>query len=342
MSVLINAYCTLRDPPALDFPHALNNRRDLTDPELAPHLNGFCGYVMSKLSGKMTQNTYHVLRHIQRVRHHLSLNVEEEDLDDFSRWALEANAISFLPDGSVRDPWGNVLIDPAGGAPGEGAEVPYPPDARQRKARHDEHLRGLGISTPATLPPVVGEAEAEFRPAREVALRALALFNVALRAESLAIQDPLPVERLRKDCRPAFEALSPAEEAFLAAEAPGQQDIINFAWRYEALFLLEWALGLVDEMPFPSRICDVPLVARTMLDRGHDAILDGASLRPAGELLDALDLHLRLHWAARQARLDKREAPAGLDEGVIRERHHALNWLVRFENADWDDIDTPT
>jgi hypothetical protein len=79
-----------------------------------------------------------------------------------------------------------------------------------------------------------------------------------------------------------------------------------------------------------------------MLDRGHDAILDGASLRPAGELLDALDLHLRLHWAARQARLDKREAPAGLDEGVIRERHHALNWLVRFENADWDDIDTPT
>jgi hypothetical protein len=32
----------------------------------------------------------------------------------------------------------------------------------------------------------------------------------------------------------------------------------------------------------------------------------------------------------------------GLDPGVIQERHHALNWLVRFEDAEWDDVDTPT
>ncbi|MCO6561396.1 MAG: DUF4272 domain-containing protein, partial [Gilliamella sp.] len=24
------------------------------------------------------------------------------------------------------------------------------------------------------------------------------------------------------------------------------------------------------------------------------------------------------------------------------ERHYALNWLTNFENADWDDVDTPT
>lgn len=28
--------------------------------------------------------------------------------------------------------------------------------------------------------------------------------------------------------------------------------------------------------------------------------------------------------------------------GVVAERHHALNWLVRFMDADWDDVDTPT
>jgi hypothetical protein len=28
--------------------------------------------------------------------------------------------------------------------------------------------------------------------------------------------------------------------------------------------------------------------------------------------------------------------------GVVAERHHALNWLVCFGDADWDDVDTPT
>ena len=28
--------------------------------------------------------------------------------------------------------------------------------------------------------------------------------------------------------------------------------------------------------------------------------------------------------------------------GVVLERHRALNWLVRFAHADWDDVDMPT
>ena len=41
-------------------------------------------------------------------------------------------------------------------------------------------------------------------------------------------------------------------------------------------------------------------------------------------------------------RLDETDPPAGLEPGVVKERHHTLNWLVRFEDADWDDVDTPT
>ena len=59
-------------------------------------------------------------------------------------------------------------------------------------------------------------------------------------------------------------------------------------------------------------------------------------------ILDALDLHYRLHWYVRQMKLDGQEPPPGLEGGVIQERHHALNWLVRFEDRDWDDVDTPT
>ncbi len=43
-----------------------------------------------------------------------------------------------------------------------------------------------------------------------------------------------------------------------------------------------------------------------------------------------------------EARVRKTEAPAGLEGGVVFERHHALNWLTRFGDAEWDDVETPT
>ena len=67
-----------------------------------------------------------------------------------------------------------------------------------------------------------------------------------------------------------------------------------------------------------------------------------AVLRPASDILDALDLHYRLHWAVRQARLDNKPVPGGIEGGVVYERHYALNWLVRFEDAEWDAVETPT
>jgi hypothetical protein len=138
-----------------------------------------------------------------------------------------------------------------------------------------------------------------------------------------------------------WAALTPGEKRFLETPAPAQQDIVNHAWRYEALAVLHWALGVADDLPFPSRICDVPQVARTALDNNRPEFIQTAALRPVAEVLEALDLHFRLHWAARQAGLDRRQPPAGLDAGVIQERHHALNWLSRFEDNDWDDVDTP-
>ena len=130
MSILINAYCTHCSPPSLAFPHELNNRRDRSDPELLEHLNGFVGYVTGQGEREMTQTLYNVARHIQRVRHHLSLNVDEDDLEAFSLWAARSNAICFLPDGTVRDPAGLVLVDPDSEEPEEEAEIPYPEDAR--------------------------------------------------------------------------------------------------------------------------------------------------------------------------------------------------------------------
>jgi hypothetical protein len=67
-------------------------------------------------------------------------------------------------------------------------------------------------------------------------------------------------------------------------------------------------------------------------------------LRPAAEILDALDLAWRQHWIVRQARQTGVEVE-NLNPDVVIERHHALNWIAGFQNdpgTDWDNTDTPT
>jgi hypothetical protein len=188
----------------------------------------------------------------------------------------------------------------------------------------------------------VCESEVNLREASEVALRALALLVVAVRAESLNQGEPLSTAELRERLPGGFRALSTVELEFLQQDAPEQQAIANHAWRYESLTVLLWALGLLEALPPATEICDVPKVAGILFQADSERLIRDATLRTTPALLDALDLHFRLHWAVRQARHDEREPPAQLEPGVVMERHHALNWLTCFQSAEWDDVDTPT
>lgn len=341
-SILINAYCTCAQLPPLNFPHKLNSQRDMSDPELHGHLQGFIGYVLKRGDGQMTHQRYHVMRHIQRVQQHLSLWLDESQLDAYSDWAVAANAVAFMPDGDIRDPHGYVLLGAADGGIETGAAIPYPAVAWQRKARTDTLLAEMGIQLPAHLPPLVSEAELQLRPAVEILGRALALYVVALRAESVATNQPIPAYELTDRFPQVHAWLSPVEREFLETDEPTEDTLPQFAWRYESLYVLEWALGLQEELPFADDICDVPLTARTIMNMDFDAAMAKAKTRPASQILDALDLHYRLHWLVRQNRMKEEALPLNLEAGVIYERHYALNWLVNFENADWDEVDTPT
>jgi hypothetical protein len=341
MPVLLNAYCTHRHPPALQFPHELINRRARSDAEMPAHLQGFTGYVLSRGNQQMSLVKYRLMRHIQRVHHQFSMNVETGDLVAFGRWAQAANAIAYFPDGSIRDCQGLVLLD-GEGQTAEGAAVPYLRDAVERKAKSVKRLGELGIAVSDSLPPVAAEEEAGLRTPAEAALRAMALFLVAVRAE-VAVSGRGPTVDELKDRFPlASLALSPAEAGFLAAPEPEERLIPLFSWRYESLLALQWALGQTAELPPASATCDVPVLARRMIRADSERFAADAALRPTSEILDALDLHYRLHWAVRQARQDRKPMPGGIDAGVVYERHYALNWLIRFGDAEWDDVDTPT
>jgi len=157
----IDAYCAHRDPRPLVFPHTLHNRREGSNSEFADHLGGFIGFVMDDGNRPMTAMRNGVIRHIERVRHQISFEVGKLELAALEERGFEANAVLFLPDGTVRAPNGAVLVDPDTGEPGPGAEVPHPPGARRRKGEIDTRPAELAIEVPPLLPPVIDDFEAE-------------------------------------------------------------------------------------------------------------------------------------------------------------------------------------
>ena len=147
MTLLVNAYATVVVLPELNFRGEVLNQRDVSDPELAEHLQGFIGYVLQLDGEEMTQAKYYTMKHIERVKHQVSAEVDEDDLDDFVDWAESANAIVYLPDGSVRAPNGAQILP----ATDELILPPILTSAWARKQRTAPVVAQLRIRTPASL-----------------------------------------------------------------------------------------------------------------------------------------------------------------------------------------------
>ncbi len=341
MPLLVNAYSALRTPVWPDFlPQAAVQHRGHADPELVNHLHGFVGYVNQAGDGQMTQSRYHLMRHVQRVRQHFTFELDDAAFAALAQWAEQANAVCVLADGSVRDPQGRVLISQGELAIDDDAQVPYPPNALQRRAQQLALLTAQGIRVPPSLPPVPGEAEARVRDAAVVSQRMPALFALALRAEMLAAGDTPPSldkvdarlpaspqrcrrrsapcsPRLRRTCR-RWPTSAGATKGWLCCNGP-------------------WALRTRCRNRPSCALCRWPHSVHWITRKPRRTLL------PLPELLDALDRHLRLHGAVRQAGQPGQPAvPADIVPGVVYERHYALNWLLHFEDAERDEVDTPT
>jgi hypothetical protein len=212
------------------------------------------------------------------------------------------------------------------------------PEALQRKARSETVLRAEGVPINRYLPVIETEGETRRRTREEVAQRALCLLVVAVKGEGL--EQPI-VERVASEYG-LLRLFTPKERMFFESSSPSGHDRVQFAWRYEAAWALLWALGYVDALSRPAGICDVPRAVRTMQERTARTFVGDAKLRPLAEILDQADRIYRYHWAVVDARINGRPAPAGLEPGVVMERHHALNWLLGYMGQEWDDVTTDT
>ena len=265
--------------------------------------------------------------------------------------------------------WGmDALVDPAGkiilSKDGKSdleyympSEVPIPadwakdapPEAVKRRNKSMALLRDRHIYVTPWLPLLWEGAEEPGRTVEEVCRRAAALLIVSLYSEC-RVGEHMSYEESREFVNPIIEGygaegfFSPGEKAYLDDPNSTEQTQIQYAWQYENLWVMEWALGLTDDLFWPTRICDVPQSVRIMREYpSMEELTAAARLRPRKELLDQADLIYRLHWACVDARVMNMPAPQELEEGVVMERHRALFWLAGCdEMCPWDDVDLST
>ena len=210
-------------------------------------------------------------------------------------------------------------------------------EANARKARSEAVLLRKQIPINKHLP-VIETSEARLRSKPEIAYRSLALLAAALKAEGL---EQHIFERVlsKYALAPYFTS---KESAFIEQQSPSEKERAQFAWRYEAAWVLLWALSYIENIGEPSAICDVPKAVSIMRDRSTEQFIAEASLRSLAQVLDETDLIYRYHWAAVDARINGKPCPEGVDLGVVYERHYALNWLIGYLDQAWDDVTTDT
>jgi hypothetical protein len=213
-------------------------------------------------------------------------------------------------------------------------------DQQARRAQSEAYCKAHGIPIYSNPNAMFTDSEAEttLRTKDQIVDRALALCFIGLKSEGLSPERLAEIDKAYGITR----KLTPVERAYVTAAHPTDQQRRDANWRYESLHVLLWALGYVDALSYPDAMCDVAHDASIIHDLSASQFRQLAKLRSKKEVLDQADLILRLDWACYDARLAKKPIPGNLSTDVVLERHHSLNWLIRYENQEWDDVSTDT
>ena len=185
---------------------------------------------------------------------------------------------------------------------------------------------------------VESETTVKLKTKDEVVDRAIALCYLELKSESAE-------KSLLSDFDKKYSVMSkltPLEKSFALNEKPTEQEMVNANWRAESFHLLLWSLGYIDTLNYPSELCNIGDTAGILFSKTEQKFREKATLRSKAEILDQADLILRYNWACVSARIQNQQAPGGLNPSVVYERHYALNWLICFQNQEWDNVTTNT
>jgi hypothetical protein len=206
-----------------------------------------------------------------------------------------------------------------------------------RRDRSRARLGPPGAPVRDWLPCIENSDEVTIRSVEEIARRAVCLLIAA--AKGAGLDGDFVVELVREN---GLEAdLTPQERVFVFNPEPPEEDLIQFSWRSEAARVLFWALGFIDALGLPSEQSSSDVLVDLLEDNTLVGLIENARTRSKHEILDEADLIYIAHWAVRHGQ-QTLGLGTSLDPGVTFERHHALNWLIHYEDQEWDEITTDT
>lgn len=340
--------------------------------KLAEHLNGFQGFVRSSVGGDVEQ-VQDLLDMIGSVQAAYGCVIEPAfDPDNKAKSLLVSIAATLercfmFYDGAILSPFGEVWFGPSGMPPlaelgdltvRKTNAVPFPSGTDDQKDRYARVRTMLDTyAVPDLMKRVwVGDVSQEsLRTPQEVARRVLALHAVVC----IARGRPRDVTLDELTDFGADTALTPNEREFLAQHELPDDERQSMIWKLEDLWVLMWAMRHIDKFSWPNEMCDVEGLHELIFEKSKDPkrFIDQAELRSPRSILDACQLIIQLQSVIRTAHINHTLIPENLnwkepgrqvsvDEcpsiGVVAERHYALNWLRKFGEADWDDVDVPT
>ena len=199
--------------------------------------------------------------------------------------------------------------------------------AQERKNISIEILKSQGVPFIDHLPLVYETGEVAPREKDEVIARAICSFAAIMCActirdnGELTDEDKQGTKDFLNNRFGCIDKLTRMERRVIEGEA-SYDEAVNMGWKYESLWALLWAMGLVKELDFPKDICDCNFVMKTFAGDFSEHV----KMRGTDEILQALDLVYRYHWACVNARVNGTKS-VGLDEEVVMERRGGLEWL---------------
>jgi hypothetical protein len=207
----------------------------------------------------------------------------------------------------------------------------------KRKAKYTKLAASLNIPVSESLPVIEDSKSIKPRSAEEIAKRAIAVAVAAVKGEGMPHDEVMGIVKEWG----ITSYFSPEELQFINNPNVTDQERLKFAWRYEGLDVLLWALGYKTDLPAPNQICNVKDDVGVVVNNKGILLTKNSKVRSINEMLDMADYYYRLHWAAIELRLNGKTSET-IDEEIIMERHYALNWLIRYMGQEWDDISTDT
>lgn len=287
----------------------------------------------------------------------------EKDITDaqmqlFTGLLSRVGGIGFLPNGILLDQAGEVIVYPDGtSGPSNfrphactrkvlGPELTSE-EGEQRKNRTIAFLSERGIPFIHGLPQLPPLEQCQFKTKEDIARRAVSLLIVIQFACDVAQGEDIHGSRdfftgmLQKFG--VEQDLTENERKLLQDEEPVMEEAVNISWQYEAYWALIWALGLVDTLDFPDRVCDCEYAIEVVSScETFEQFLLKTSMRSKEEMMDEADRIYRLHWACVNSRIQGEEAPAGMNESIVMERRRGLFWIIGHRDEEWDHISMDT